>query len=63
MFGIERDQQAEDLTERQTALLRILKDRLTGRSTGETRPFLYNPSTGRLAESTEANPFEETKEF
>lgn len=61
IFGIERDQQAEDVAERTTSTFRILKDRLTGVSTGEKLYFRYNRETGRLAET---NPFaDETDPF
>lgn len=48
MFGLERNQQAEDLMERQTTTFRILKDRYTGQSTGNTYSLFYEASTGRL---------------
>jgi twinkle protein len=54
MFGLERNQQAEDLVERQTTTFRILKDRYTGQSTGMTIPLNYNHETGKLYQ---ANPF------
>jgi twinkle protein len=52
MFGMERDQQAEDITERQTTTFRVLKDRYTGQSTGMTIPLNYNSETGHLYEKT-----------
>ena len=55
MFGLERDQQAEDLHERETTTFRILKDRYTGQGTGMTFPLNYNHETGRLYE---ASPFD-----
>ena len=55
MFGLERDQQAEDLHERETTTFRVLKDRYTGQSTGMTFPLNYNHETGRLYE---ASPFD-----
>ena len=55
MFGLERNQQAEDLVERQTTTFRILKDRYTGQSTGMTIPLNYNHETGKLFQ---ANPFD-----
>lgn len=51
MFGLERNQQAEDEQERSTTTLRCLKDRVTGAATGHTIPLLYNRNTGRLAEA------------
>lgn len=50
VFGLERNQQAEDLDERHTTTLRCLKDRYTGQATGETVPIRYNEKTGRLTE-------------
>ena len=48
MFGLERNQQEEDLEERHTSTLRILKDRYTGRATGFTLRLRYGQETGRL---------------
>ena len=53
MFGLERNQQAEDLIERQTTTLRILKDRFTGQGTGSTICMGYLISEGRLFEKIE----------
>ncbi|WP_343818832.1 toprim domain-containing protein [Dyella marensis] len=50
MFGLERDQQAEDEEVRQTTILRILKDRFTGQATGKVIPLGYDVTTGRLFE-------------
>ncbi|WP_201773492.1 P-loop NTPase family protein [Marinobacter similis] len=50
MFGLERNQQADSLEERQTTILRILKDRYTGQSTGETIRLGYDTDTGLLSE-------------
>lgn len=50
MFGLERDQQAEDEEERTTTTFRILKDRYTGRSTGKTFHLGYDPEKGLLYE-------------
>ncbi|PCI28252.1 DNA primase [Candidatus Wolfebacteria bacterium] len=55
MIGIERNQQAETLEERQSSTLRILKDRNTGKGAGITIPLRYNTKTGMLLEET---PFE-----
>jgi twinkle protein len=52
MFGLERNQQAEDLHERQTTTFRVLKDRYTGQATGLTFPMNYNHETGKLYEAT-----------
>jgi twinkle protein len=61
MFGLERDQQAEDETERQQTTFRILKDRYTGQATGQTFLLGYDADTGRLREATPfdtaENPF------
>ena len=57
MFGLERSQQAEDETERHTTTFRVLKDRYTGRATGETFP-LYYTEHGRLTEEApQSDPF------
>jgi twinkle protein len=57
MFGLERNQQAEDPQEKQTTVFRVLKDRLTGQATGETIAFGYEPSAGKLYEFEETNQF------
>lgn len=51
MFGLERNQQEADETERRTTRFRILKDRYTGISTGKTFDLLYDPATGLLNET------------
>jgi twinkle protein len=56
MFGLERDQQAEDMKVRHTTVFRILKDRYTGQSTGNTFFLGYDAEKGRLHETTD-NPF------
>jgi len=48
MFGIERDQQAEDEEDR-GSLFRVLKDRYTGQATGFTLPLGYDTNTGMLS--------------
>lgn len=50
MAGIERNQQAEDPEERRRSLFRLLKDRFTGRATGYTFHFTYDPATTHLVE-------------
>lgn len=50
MFGLERDKQAEDKKVRQTTTFRVLKDRFTGRATGEKFGLFYNQQTGILNE-------------
>ena len=57
MLGLERDQQHDDPSLRQVTTLRILKDRYTGQSTGETIYLGYAGDTGLLAH-IEGNPFE-----
>lgn len=57
MFGLERDCQAEDETERNTATVRCLKDRYTGTATGHTFDLIYDDETGLLTET--GNPFTE----
>lgn len=54
MIGLERKQQAEDEDERNTATLRVLKDRMTGQATGHTITLTYNKDTGRLLPAREA---------
>jgi twinkle protein len=51
MFGLERNQQAEDEDERSTTTLRCLKDRVTGRGTGKTIGLRYSQETGLLSET------------
>lgn len=57
MFGLERNQQADDPKERQTTTFRVLKDRYTGQATGLTIFLGYNPDTGMLFEQEEC-PFD-----
>ena len=51
MLGLERDQQADDVTTRQTTVLRVLKDRYTGQATGSTFYLGYEEDTGVLFET------------
>lgn len=51
MIGLERDQQAENANNRFTTAVRILKDRYTGRSTGEVFHIGYDQETGMLYET------------
>lgn len=53
MFGLERNQQAEDEAERSTTTLRVLKDRNTGSATGATILLGYDRDTGMLFERSE----------
>lgn len=48
MFGLERNQQADDDEVKQTTTFRILKDRYTGQSTGNTYLYGYDFDLGRL---------------
>lgn len=50
MFGLERNKQHEDPVQRQITTLRILKDRFTGRSTGEKLGLFYDKHSGMLSE-------------
>lgn len=50
MFGFERNTQAEDVQERQRTTVRIIKDRFTGQSTGETFFLGYERERGILHE-------------
>jgi twinkle protein len=50
MFGMERDTQADDKKERATTTFRVLKDRHTGRSSGEKFYLSYNPDTANMFE-------------
>jgi len=52
MIGLERDQQDEDVQSRQVTTLRILKDRYTGKATGQTLQLAYDPLTGLSKEVT-----------
>lgn len=55
MFGLERDQQAEDPEDRGTTF-RVLKDRNTGQATGATIPLDYDPETTLLSEGHPSAP-------
>jgi len=48
MFGLERNQQADDEEERSRTTLRCLKDRNTGAGTGKTMGITYDYETGML---------------
>lgn len=50
MFGLERDQQADDPSERSTTTFRVLKDRYTGQATGLTIKLGYDHTKGLLFE-------------
>lgn len=55
-FGFERSQQSEDPEEKNTTILRCLKDRYSGQATGMTVPLIYNEETGR---KLEGSPFQD----
>lgn len=57
MFGLERNQQAEDPEERKRSYLRCLKDRNTGRAVGQGVNLTYDPVTGMLSAAAEPSPF------
>lgn len=48
VFGLERNQQAESEAERLKAIVRVVKDRYTGLSTGKTHALYYDPLSGTL---------------
>ncbi|AVQ80740.1 DNA primase [Variovorax sp. PMC12] len=56
MFGMERNQQAEDPAVKQTTTFRVLKDRNTGRATGATLGLTYDRDVGRLLPADLAFP-------
>lgn len=56
-FGLERNQQAEDVAERHTTTLRVLKDRYTGKALGNTVAIKYDSKTGWLRETDESFDF------
>jgi twinkle protein len=72
MFGLERNQQAADPLERITTTLRCLKDRYTGRATGNVMYLRYDQDTAQLSavnlsederpRTAEENPFAESGE-
>lgn len=59
MFGLERNQQAEDEDEARTTTFRVLKDRYTGQSTGHTFELGYDHVRGRLIPKEDECPFED----
>jgi twinkle protein len=63
MFGLERNQQAEDEDERSTTTLRCLKDRVTGRGTGKTLGLRYSQETGLLSETASPTSTDLPQEF
>lgn len=57
MFGMERDQQADNTEARSLTTFRVLKDRYTGQGTGKCIYLTYDPTTGRQTET--APPMED----
>jgi twinkle protein len=53
-IGMERDQQAEDIDERHTTTIRLLKARGFGWNVGKTMNLRFDPDTGLLHESYSA---------
>lgn len=53
MFGMERDQQAEDDAEKHTTTFRVLKDRYTGMATGRVFLLGYDHDEGALTQLDE----------
>lgn len=62
VFGLERNQQAEDEEVRHTTTLRCLKDRYTGLAAGQTIKIKYNKESGRLYEADSEEDEELTNE-
>jgi twinkle protein len=56
VIALERDQQADRETQRKTTTVRVLKDRYTGRSTGEKFYIGYDEDTGMLYETDDDEP-------
>jgi len=64
LWALERNQQAEDETDRHTSTFRVLKDRYTGQATGETFKLHFDKTTGRLTElSDDFKPVTESDDF
>ena len=55
MWALERNKQAEKEEDRHKTTIRCLKDRYTGRGTGQTFQVKYDTETGRLEEITQAS--------
>ena len=60
MFGLERDQQHENVDMRSISTFRVLKDRYTGNATGQVIYLGYDRDTGQLFETVlpDENPGE-----
>lgn len=61
-IGLERNQQADNVDERHTTTLRVLKDRYSGQATGNTISIKYDENTGRLMEVADLAVAEFTQE-
>jgi twinkle protein len=61
-FGLERNQQAEDVDERRTTRMRVLKDRFLGTAVGHIVTLQYDFTTGMLEETVSAEVFEDESE-
>ena len=57
VVAVERNQQAEDITEANTTVVRVLKSRYTG-YTGYACSLIYDADTGRLSELSSEETFE-----
>lgn len=57
-FGLERNQQAEEPVERTKTVVRCLKDRYTGDSTGKTQALYYDTLAGTLDVPVSSNTLE-----
>lgn len=53
MLGVERNTLHEDPNERNKGLVRGIKDRFSGKATGQTVGFVYDSETGNLLETDE----------
>ena len=59
MLGIERNTTHADPQERNKGLVRCIKDRFSGKATGQTISFVYDNDTGKCMESEEVFQIEE----
>ena len=57
VVAVERNQQADDIAEANTTVVRVLKSRYTG-YTGYACSLIYDPDTGRLSELNDEDTFE-----
>lgn len=58
MLGVERNTLHEDPIERNKGLVRGIKDRFSGKATGQTVGFVYDIETGNLVETDEVDQLE-----